>query len=76
MQKRRALLRDVKRLLQIRHSKAAAVLADFGLVPTRQGKKTPAVLAAAADKAQATRAARHTMGKRQKAKIKGQTKSE
>ncbi len=46
-------------------------LADFGLTARKQRVVTPEAKVAAAAKAKATRAARHTMGKKQKAAIKG-----
>jgi hypothetical protein len=46
-------------------------LADFGLAPPKKPLTTPEKKAAAADKMRATRAARHTMGKKQKKAIKG-----
>ncbi len=46
-------------------------LSDFGLTPRRPRVVAPEALVAAAAKAKATRAARHTMGKKQKAEIKG-----
>src|SRR5256885_12693022 len=50
---------------------AADVLADFCYTPAKPRNKNIAVKDAAAKKAKATRAARHTMGKRQKAKVRG-----
>jgi hypothetical protein len=47
------------------------VLADFGLAPRNQAVVTQEKRTEANAKAKATRAARHTMGKRQKAEIKG-----
>ena len=47
------------------------ILADFGTAPVKHGVKSPAVKALAAERMRATRKARHTLGKRQKAKIKG-----
>ena len=48
------------------------VLADFGLVPHKPHPvRTPEEKAAATAKAKATRAARHTLGKRQRQAIKG-----
>src|ERR1700722_11983686 len=44
---------------------------DMGFAPRKIGTKTVATKQAAVDQAEATRAARHTMGKRQKADIKG-----
>jgi hypothetical protein len=52
-------------------SKNEATLADFGFTPRTRKVPSAETKAAAAEKAAATRAARHTMGKRQKAKIKG-----
>ena len=46
-------------------------LADFGLTPRKARVVTPEEQVIAAAKAKATRAARHTMGKKQKAAIKG-----
>ena len=70
---RRPLVRDLKRNVQIMYGDTESTLADFGLGPRRPGLKTPEIHLAAAAKARATRAARHTMGKRQKAKITGAT---
>jgi len=52
---------------------ALQMLQDFGFTPPkpRGGKKTASTKAQAVVQAKATRVARHTMGKRQKAKIKG-----
>jgi hypothetical protein len=47
------------------------VLADFGLTPRKPRVVTPEEKVATAAKARATRVARHTMGKKQKAAIKG-----
>jgi hypothetical protein len=46
-------------------------LADFGLAPHKKSVMTPDEKVAAAAKAKATRAARHTMGKRQRLAITG-----
>jgi hypothetical protein len=48
-----------------------SALADFGLTPRKSGKKTVEVKSTAVAKNLATRQARGTMGKKQKAKIKG-----
>ncbi|MGH7269450.1 MAG: hypothetical protein ACREJ3_03385, partial [Polyangiaceae bacterium] len=48
------------------------VLADFGFAPPKKATLTPEQEVAKASKARATRKARGTMGKRQKAKIKGE----
>src|SRR5579872_4887550 len=50
---------------------ASPVLADFGFAPPKRTTKTPEQKAAAAAKAKATRAARHTAGKNQKKNVKG-----
>jgi hypothetical protein len=69
-------LRDLKQSLQIQAGDSASVLASYGLTPRRpHGTTSPEVQVAAADKARATRAARHTMGPKQKAKITGATAS-
>ena len=47
------------------------VLADFGFAPPKRATRTPEQKAAAAAKAKATRAARHTAGKNQKKNVKG-----
>jgi hypothetical protein len=48
-----------------------AALADFNLPVRKKGSLTPAQLLAASAKAKATRAARHTMGPKQKLAITG-----
>ncbi len=50
---------------------ASSTLADFGYSPRKLTAKTSAKKAQAADKGLATRAARHTLGKKQKKDIKG-----
>ena len=57
----------------VAYGNAPDILSDFGLAPHRKGVLTPAQRIAATEKAKATRAARHTMGKKQKAAITGQT---
>lgn len=52
------------------------ILADFGLFPRKVPVLTPEEKQAAVAKAKATRVARHTMGKRQKAAITGETAAE
>lgn len=69
--KGKALLKALKMLVQNQLGSSQAVLGDFGFqIPTR---KTPTeeTKAAAVVKRAATRAARGTKGKRQKAQIKG-----
>jgi hypothetical protein len=50
---------------------ASPVLADFGFAPSKLTTRTPEEKAAATAKAKATRAARHTMGTKQKKGVKG-----
>ena len=50
---------------------ASSTLADFGYAPQKVATKSVATKAAAAEKGRATRAARHTMGKKQKLQVKG-----
>jgi hypothetical protein len=52
---------------------ASNTLADFGLQPRKSTKKTVATKAEAVGKTKATRTLRHTMGPKQKAKVKGAT---
>ena len=58
-------------MARLHYGPDTVTLADFGTAPIRTGKKTPEVLSRAAEKTRATRAARHTMGKRQRAKVRG-----
>ena len=70
----RGTLRVLKQQLQGQGATNTELLADYGLVPRKLGgAKSPQEKAAAAVSAKATRAARHTMGKKQKAKITGAT---
>jgi hypothetical protein len=50
---------------------AASTLADFGFAPQKVSVPTVETKAAAVEKSRATRAARHTMGPKQKSAIKG-----
>ena len=52
-------------------NKAAAVLADFGFTPTKRTQPKVAVKMEAQKQSAATRAARHTMGQKQKKGVKG-----
>jgi hypothetical protein len=68
----RAGLRALKKLVESQLGSASAIFGDFGFpIPTRK-TPTEATKAAAVAKREATRAARGTRGKRQKAGIKGQ----
>src|ERR1700722_789629 len=50
---------------------ASSTLADFGYAPPKVTEKSSATKAAAAEQGRATRAARHTMGSKQKQQVKG-----
>jgi hypothetical protein len=73
---RQRQLRDFVRLLEstirIENGDSPSALGDFGLEPSKKtGPSTPEAKVEMAKKAKATRIERHTMGKRQKLKIKG-----
>jgi hypothetical protein len=63
----------VKTYAVANYAKDASKLGSFGLTTTTRKKPTAETLAAAVLKREATRAARGTKGKRQKAKITGET---
>ena len=63
----------VRAIVLAAFSKEIDVLADFGLTNRKVPELTPEQRQAAVAKAKATRKARHTMGKRQKAAITGET---
>jgi hypothetical protein len=69
--KTKALVSVVKQTLLASFAGQVDTLARFGLTPRKPRVVSPDTQVAAAAKAKATRAARHTMGKRQKAEIKG-----
>jgi hypothetical protein len=60
----------MKRILQSKFGPTSPKLQDFGFTQTHQGKADVATKAAALAKARATREARGTAGKQQKALIK------
>jgi hypothetical protein len=64
-----------KRMVQGMFAQSPTVLADFGLTPAKVVTKSVATKTVAVAKAKATRAARHTMGSRQRAQIMGTTVS-
>ncbi len=64
---------SLKQAILVAFTGQVDVLADFGLSPRKVRVLTPEEKQAAAAKAKATRAARHTMGKNQKAAILGTT---
>jgi hypothetical protein len=68
----REFLRMLESIIRIENGHSPSALADFGLEPSKKtGPSTPEAKAEMVKKAKATRTARHTMGKRQKLKIKG-----
>ncbi len=69
--KTKTLVSVVKQTLLASFVGQVDTLAEFGLTPRKPRVVSPEVQVAAAAKAKATRAARHTMGKKQKAEIKG-----
>ena len=66
------VLVGLRSFLIMQYGKAASdVLADFGFVPPKVVKRTPATKVAATVKSLATRKARKTLGKKQRIAIKG-----
>jgi hypothetical protein len=65
------LLRELRQYVISVFGATSPVLADFGFAPPKRATRTPEEKAAAAAKAKATRAARHTAGKKQKKAVKG-----
>jgi hypothetical protein len=67
-----ALLAALRSYVLLKFGKAdTATLADFGFSVRKRTPSTVETKAAAAEKSRATRTARHTMGPRQKEKVKG-----
>jgi hypothetical protein len=62
--------RGFRQLLRIHHSNSPDTLATLGLEPRTVHKPTVATFVQSHAKAKATRAARHTMGKKAKLAIK------
>jgi hypothetical protein len=67
----KGILSGIRQATQVAFAGHIDVLADFGLVGRKPAVISPETRVAAAQKAKATRAARHTMGPKQKAAIKG-----
>lgn len=65
------ILRGLRQYVVNAYGETSPVLADFGFTAPKKRTLTPAQKAAAAARAKATRAARHTMGKLQKKNVKG-----
>jgi hypothetical protein len=71
-QKAQALVSSLKQTLHVAFGNSSDTLADFGMIQRKTRiPRTPEQKAASTVKARATRVARHTMGVRQKAQIKG-----
>jgi hypothetical protein len=70
-EKTKATIAGLRRAIDVAFSGQIDTLSDFGLTPRKVRVMTPEQMSAATAKAKATRAARHTMGKRQKQSIKG-----
>jgi hypothetical protein len=70
--KTKSLVSGVRQALTVMFAGSVETLADFGLKPRKTpATRTPEEKVAAVAKAKATRAARHTMGTKQKAAITG-----
>jgi hypothetical protein len=70
--KTKTIVSGLRQALLVAFAGSIDTLADFGLKPRKQpAPRTPEQKAAAVAKAKATRAARHTMGTKQKAQVKG-----
>jgi hypothetical protein len=67
----RVFMTQVRQAVLVMFASSIDTLAEFGLVPRKQHAVKPPTKVVAAAKAKATREARGTKGKRQKAKIKG-----
>ena len=65
------VVRSLRRYVIAAFGENSPVLADFGFTPPKKAEMTPEAKVARAEKSAATRKARGTMGKKQKAKIKG-----
>jgi hypothetical protein len=63
------VVRDVRKYITLLHGSSLEVLADFGIFPKSRRALTAEEMATRVAKSEATRRARHTMGKRQKAKV-------
>jgi len=70
--KTKTFVSGLRQALKVAFADSIEALADFGLTPRKvPAARTPEEKAQANAKAKATRAARHTMGTKQKAKVKG-----
>ncbi len=66
-----ALVRDLKAYLRVMYASSRETLNDFGMQPARKRKRTITTKLAAIAKSKATRVTRHTMGPKQRAKLRG-----
>jgi hypothetical protein len=71
-----ALVSGLRKCVLVAFADQVDVLADFGLTPRKERVDTPEAKRVATERAKATRAARHTMGPKQKAAIKGEATGE
>jgi hypothetical protein len=70
--KTQAFVSGLRQALHLAYAGSIDALAEFGLKPRKDpAQRTPEQKAAAVAKAKATRAARHTMGPKQKAQVRG-----
>jgi hypothetical protein len=69
--KTQTFVNGLEQAVQVVFAGSVEGLADFGLTPRKPRAVSPETMVEAAAKAKATREARHTMGPKQKAKIKG-----
>jgi hypothetical protein len=63
---------DVRKAVYIMFGSSVETLAEFGLAPHKRGTLTPEQQVERTAKVRATRAARHTMGPKQRQQIKGE----
>jgi hypothetical protein len=64
-----------RKVLLVMFASSVDILSDFGLAPLTRNEPKPETRVKAAQQAKATRAARHTKGRKQKLKIKGQVQA-
>ena len=67
----RSITTAIKALVVSQYGDASPVLAEFGFAPRKLANKTVAEKMVAVERSLATRAARHTMGSKQKASVHG-----
>jgi hypothetical protein len=67
----KAVTRDLKSFIGGRHGLTSVTMREFGLAPNKVPKMSAMAKKVANEKRQATRKARRTMGRKQRARIKG-----